>query len=215
MRAMLTALTLALALPVAGCDTGAEAEAGAEATVPLTIAMAVTTHRFRVEVARTEAEQEKGLMFRTSLPADGGMLFPFAKPKIANFWMKNTLIPLDMIFVRADGSIDRIAENAIPESLDPVGSDRGPVNALSRALAKDLGPLQPYIADMKLVDFKVRITNGGVEAVTRVVIDSEDAMGHRWSTVGVSPNIVDASFEALLEAIQWKLVRDDAPVPGA
>ncbi len=104
---------------------------------------------------------------------------------------------------------------SVSESLDPVGSDRGPVNALSRALAKDLGPLQPYIADMKLVDFKVRITNGGVEAVTRVVIDSEDAMGHRWSTVGVSPNIVDASFEALLEAIQWKLVRDDAPVPGA
>ena len=87
MRAMLTALTLALALPVAGCDKGAEAEAGAEATVPLTIAMAGTTHRFRVEVARTETEQEKGLMFRTSLPADGGMLFPFAKPKIANFWM--------------------------------------------------------------------------------------------------------------------------------
>ena len=122
MRAMLTALTLALALPVAGCDKGAEAEAGAEATVPLTIAMAGATHRFRVEIARTEAEQEKGLMFRTSLPADGGMLFPFAKPKIANFWMKNTLIPLDMIFVRADGSIDRIAENAIPESLDPVVS---------------------------------------------------------------------------------------------
>ena len=129
MRAMLTALTLALALPVAGCDKGAEAEAGAEATVPLTIAMAGTTHRFRVEVARTEAEQEKGLMFRTSLPADGGMLFPFAKPKIANFWMKNTLIPLDMIFVRADGSIDRIAENAIPESLDPVVSG-GEVAAL-------------------------------------------------------------------------------------
>ncbi len=61
-------------------------------------------------------------MFRTSLPADGGMLFPFEKPRIASFWMKNTLIPLDMIFVRADGSIDRIAENTIPESLEPVVS---------------------------------------------------------------------------------------------
>ena len=56
--------------------------------------------------------------------------------------------------------------------------------------------------------FKVRITQGGTEAVTRVVIDSEDKNGVRWSTVGVSPNIVDASFEALLDAINWKLVRD-------
>ncbi|SFC37075.1 citramalate synthase [Tropicimonas isoalkanivorans] len=100
---------------------------------------------------------------------------------------------------------------SVSESLDPSGSDRGPVNALSRALAKDLGPLQPYIEDMKLVDFKVRITNGGTEAVTRVIIDSEDSAGRRWSTVGVSANIVDASFEALLEAVQWKLLRDGAP----
>jgi hypothetical protein len=61
-------------------------------------------------------------MFRTSLPADGGMIFPFAKPRIGSFWMKNTLIPLDMFFIRADGSIDRIAENTIPESLEPVVS---------------------------------------------------------------------------------------------
>jgi 2-isopropylmalate synthase len=64
------------------------------------------------------------------------------------------------------------------------------------------------IDDMKLVDFKVRITQGGTEAVTRVIIDSEDGQGRRWSTVGVSPNIVDASFEALLDAINWKLLRD-------
>ncbi|WP_068116466.1 citramalate synthase [Tropicimonas marinistellae] len=107
--------------------------------------------------------------------------------------------------------IDGEKRLSVSESLDPAGSDRGPVNALSRALAKDLGPLQPYIADMKLVDFKVRITNGGTEAVTRVIIDSEDNAGRRWSTVGVSANIVDASFEALLEAIQWKLLRDGAP----
>jgi 2-isopropylmalate synthase len=66
---------------------------------------------------------------------------------------------------------------------------------------------------MKLVDFKVRITNGGTEAVTRVIIDSEDGQGRRWSTVGVSPNIVDASFEALLDAIQWKLIRDLFSMP--
>ncbi|MCT8328702.1 citramalate synthase [Albidovulum sediminis] len=97
---------------------------------------------------------------------------------------------------------------SVSESMDETGSDRGPVNALSKALAKDLGPYQACIDDMRLVDFKVRITQGGTEAVTRVIIDSEDSAGHRWSTVGVSPNIVDASFEALLDAITWKLVRD-------
>ena len=97
---------------------------------------------------------------------------------------------------------------SVSDSMDEAGSDRGPVNALSKALAKDLGPYQACIDDMKLVDFKVRITNGGTEAVTRVIIDSEDGQGHRWSTVGVSPNIIDASFEALLDAIQWKLIRD-------
>lgn len=97
---------------------------------------------------------------------------------------------------------------SVSESMDEEGSDRGPVNALSKALAKDLGPYQACIDGMKLVDFKVRITQGGTEAVTRVIIDSEDGEGHRWSTVGVSPNIVDASFEALLDAITWKLIRD-------
>jgi 2-isopropylmalate synthase len=97
---------------------------------------------------------------------------------------------------------------SVSDSMDETGSDRGPVNALAKALSKDLGPYQACIDDMKLVDFKVRITNGGTEAVTRVIIDSEDGQGHRWSTVGVSANIIDASFEALLDAIQWKLIRD-------
>ncbi|WP_127558952.1 citramalate synthase [Nioella ostreopsis] len=100
---------------------------------------------------------------------------------------------------------------SVSESMDETGADRGPVNALSKALAKDLGPYQSYIDDIKLVDFKVRITQGGTEAVTRVIIDSQDSTGRRWSTVGVSPNIVDASFEALLDAVTWKLVRDGAP----
>ena len=97
---------------------------------------------------------------------------------------------------------------SVSESMDETGTDRGPVNALSKALAKDLGPYQAVIDDLHLVDFKVRITQGGTEAVTRVIIDSEDAQGRRWSTVGVSANIVDASFEALLDAINWKLIRD-------
>ena len=99
---------------------------------------------------------------------------------------------------------------SVSESMDASGTDRGPVNALAKALAKDLGPYQAIIEDMQLVDFKVRITQGGTEAQTRVIIDSEDGAGHRWSTVGVSPNIVDASFEALLDAIIWKLLRDGA-----
>ncbi|KPN62331.1 2-isopropylmalate synthase [Aliiroseovarius crassostreae] len=99
---------------------------------------------------------------------------------------------------------------SVSESMDESGTDRGPVNALAKALGKDLGPYQSIIDDMRLVDFKVRITQGGTEAQTRVIIDSEDGAGHRWSTVGVSPNIVDASFEALLDAIIWKLLRDGA-----
>ncbi len=99
---------------------------------------------------------------------------------------------------------------SVSESMDETGTDRGPVNALSKALVKDLGPYTKLLDDMRLVDFKVRITNGGTEAVTRVLIDSEDGQGRRWSTVGVSANIVDASFEALVDSIRWKLIRDKA-----
>ncbi len=104
--------------------------------------------------------------------------------------------------------VDGVKKLSVSESMDEQGRDRGPVNALAKALAKDLGPYQALIDDMRLVDFKVRITQGGTEAVTRVIIDSEDGQGRRWSTVGVSANIVDASFQALLDAINWKLVRD-------
>lgn len=109
-----------------------------------------------------------------------------------------------VVVVKVDGE----KKLSVSESLDEAGSDRGPVNALAKALAKDLGRYSAAIADMHLVDFKVRITQGGTEAVTRVIIDSEDGEGRRWSTVGVSPNIVDASFDALLDAINWKLLRE-------
>ena len=101
---------------------------------------------------------------------------------------------------------------SVSESMDEKGSDLGPVNALAKALTKDLGPFQTIINSMRLVDFKVRITQGGTDAVTCVVIDSEDSQGRRWATVGVSANIVDASFEALLDAINWKLIRDYRPI---
>ena len=101
------------------------------------------------------------------------------------------------------GSEERVS---VSESLDGDGRDQGPVHALSAALRKDLGPYQSIIKDIKLVDFKVRIMNGGTEAF----IDSEDGRGQRWSTVGVSANIIDASCAALLDSINWKLLREEA-----
>ena len=123
---------------------------------------------------------------------------------------KNQMVSLSeaVVAVKMDGQ--RMLN--VSDSLGEDGQDQGPVNALGRALSKDLGKYQSYIEDLRLVDYKVRITNGGIEAVTRVIIDSEDGQGNRWSTVGVSANIVDASFEALVDAINWKLIRDGAPV---
>lgn len=90
--------------------------------VPLEIASRGRTHRFTVEVARTEDDQSRGLMFRRSLGGDEGMIFPFPSPRPASFWMRNTLIPLDMLFVRADGTIARIAANTVPHSEESVVS---------------------------------------------------------------------------------------------
>ena len=87
---------------------------------PLEIRSGGKVHRFTVELAQTPQEQAYGLMYRQSLGPDEGMLFPFSPPRPASFWMKNTVIPLDMIFVRADGSIARIAANTRPQSLDSV-----------------------------------------------------------------------------------------------
>lgn len=83
----------------------------------------------------------------------------------------------------------------------------GPVNALDKALRKDLGRYQSYIKGLKLTDFKVRIFQGGTDAVTRVLVDSTDETGESWTTVGVSPNIIDASFQALVDSVVYKLMR--------
>jgi len=97
------------------------------------------------------------------------------------------------------------------ERLISAGEGIGPVNALDVALRKDLGKYQKYIDGLKLIDYRVRILNGGTEAVTRVLIESEDEQGERWTTVGVSPNIIDASFQALMDSIFYKLVKSGAP----
>ena len=93
------------------------------------------------------------------------------------------------------------------ERLLTVGEGNGPVNALDQALRKDLGVYRDTIADLELTDYKVRILNGGTAAVTRVLIESTDGSGDSWFTVGVSENIVDASFEALNDAIVYKLLK--------
>ncbi|HEY0627522.1 MAG TPA: DUF192 domain-containing protein [Allosphingosinicella sp.] len=89
--------------------------------VPLQVQRGSGVHRFTVEVAATEEQQATGLMFVERLDPDKGMVFPFTPPRPASFWMKNTLIPLDMIFVRPDCSIARVAVNTVPHSLAPVG----------------------------------------------------------------------------------------------
>ena len=96
------------------------------------------------------------------------------------------------------------------ERLLTVAEGNGPVNALDEALRKDLGVYRDAIADLELIDYKVRILNGGTGAVTRVLIESADASGDSWFTVGVSENIVDASFEALYDSIIYKLLRAGA-----
>ena len=97
--------------------------------IPLQIVSPGRRHEFTVEVAQTPEEQAQGLMFRQSLAPDAGMLFPFNPPRPASFWMKNTLIPLDLIFIRTDGTIESIAPNAVPRSLEAIPS-RGPVAAV-------------------------------------------------------------------------------------
>jgi 2-isopropylmalate synthase len=96
------------------------------------------------------------------------------------------------------------------ELLMSVAEGNGPVNALDLALRKDLGKYSDRIGDLELVDFKVRILDGGTGAVTRVLVESRDDSGERWYTIGVSPNIIDASFEALYESITYKLMKTEA-----
>lgn len=115
--------------------------------------------------------------------------------------------------VTVSEAIVKVFINGDDEPLWSVGEGNGPVNALDTALRRDLGRYQKHISDMELVDYKVRILTGGTEAVTRVLVESHDKVtGERWFTVGVSPNIIDASFEALLDAINYKLVKAKASV---
>lgn len=113
----------------------------------------------------------------------------------------------------ANGTLRTFSEAVVKVLIDgeekmSVAEGHGPVNALDIALRKDLGKYQREIADLELVDFKVRILNGGTAATTRVLIESHDGAGARWTTVGVSDNIIDASFQALMDSIVFKLMKN-------
>ena len=134
-----SALAAALLATLSGCSGAATPSVTAStattgATIPVTVTSANGSHVFNVEVARTPADQEKGLMYRTDLKPDGGMIFtPYpaegGPPRMASFWMKNTPTALDIIFIRPDGTIATIAENTVPFSEAPVASSE-PVSAV-------------------------------------------------------------------------------------
>lgn len=108
--------------------------------MPLTITSKTGVHRFTVEVAATPEQQETGLMFRKSLAPDRGMIFPYDPPQDISFWMKNTLIPLDIIFIRADGTIARITNaKALDTTPLPAGEPVGLVLEIAGGRAKQLG----------------------------------------------------------------------------
>jgi uncharacterized protein len=125
-RSLAAILILALAAcsPNAG-DAAASTPAAIHSesglrVIPLTVQRGDRKLTFRVEVAATSQEQAKGLMFRTKLGDDEGMIFPMNPPRGASFWMRNTVIPLDLIFIGTDGRISNIAANAIPYDESPL-----------------------------------------------------------------------------------------------
>lgn len=116
-----------------------------------------------------------------------------------------------------NGHGDTIAEAFVRvsvggETLISAAEGNGPVNALDLALRKDLGKYQRFIEKMELIDYKVRVFQGGSDAVTRVLIETGDGTGESWTTVGVSGNIIDASFQALLDSITYRLIKSGAMV---
>jgi uncharacterized membrane protein (UPF0127 family) len=136
LRFMFSVLAIVASAAVAALKSSSAVE-----LQPLEIVSKAGVHTFAVEMAVTPEEQAKGLMFRRELPEGQGMLFDFGREQPATFWMKNTYVSLDMIFIRADGRILRIAENTVPlsEALVPSG---GPVRAVLEVVggsAKKLG----------------------------------------------------------------------------
>lgn len=129
MRPFLAALLLIAATPGPLAAQAIVTAQPALRTVPLRLVTASRTYKLHVEVAATPREQQIGMMFRTQLPRGKGMLFPFASPRRLSFWMENTVIPLDLVFVGADRRIVNVAANAKPYSQDLIPS-QGPAVAV-------------------------------------------------------------------------------------
>lgn len=154
----MTAVLTAVALALAACSPHASEGAGAPvatatalrhpvsglSVIPLRVTRDGKSHRFRVELAASRFEQAKGLMFRTEMGADEGMLFPMQPPRRASFWMRNTVIPLDIIFIGTDRRIINIAANAVPYSEENLESEGVAVAVLElnggRAAELGIGP---------------------------------------------------------------------------
>ncbi len=151
----LRALMLAACCGLAACSTQVASEQAPSESLPtdavhpvsgldviiLKVTSGETSHGFQVEVAASREEQRQGLMFRTSMGADEGMIFPFEEPRWASFWMRNTVIPLDIIFIDPDGRIINIAENTTPYSEESVRSlaPAGAVLELNAGRSAELG----------------------------------------------------------------------------
>ncbi|KHL26105.1 hypothetical protein PK98_06160 [Croceibacterium mercuriale] len=155
MRLATLLLSLMSATALVACapqDSGATATTQAPAAhpvsglrvIPLTVQTGGTTHRFRVEVAESAEAQARGLMFRTEMGADEGMIFPYAAPQQLSFWMRNTVLPLDLVFIGADKRVINVSANAVPYSEAQLMSD-GPAIAVlelngGRAAQLGIGP---------------------------------------------------------------------------
>jgi len=126
--------------PPAAQQAAVHPESGLE-VIPLTITSLGKTHRFRVEVARTPQEQAKGLMFRTAMGPDEGMLFPYDQPRVLSFWMKNTVLSLDLVFIGPDRRVVNVAANAVPYSEQSILSDAPAIAVLelNAGRARELG----------------------------------------------------------------------------
>ena len=142
--AMLVALTVASAPSFAQDTTKAQPELPKEKLAIVT--KDGVRHEFQVEMALKEAQQTVGLMFRTTIPADGGMLFDWGQPRDSTMWMRNTVSPLDMLFINPDGTIRRVVENTVPESLAIIES-RGPVRATLEVAAGTARRLNIHAGD--------------------------------------------------------------------
>ena len=127
--------------PSAGAQQPAVHPVSGLAVIPLTVTSLGKTHTFRVEIARSPQEQAQGLLFRTEMGPDEGMLFPYDPPRVLSYWMKNTVLPLDLVFIGPDYRVINVAADAVPYSEESILSDAPAIATLelNAGRAKELG----------------------------------------------------------------------------